>query len=278
MIVQAHNLAGAMTTQSDDGARGVNARGAVGAVGTHTHQAMQISVREARLTLDRIFLAAGIPDGMIASVREHALLSVALGLGGWMAVRDQHAAIAAGVESRIRLDADESVRYDRIAGRSNIETGIDAGGQHAWLAGASLLDVAIELAQDSGTATVNVRNLEAAEELQVLTALGRRHGVIVNVAPARPDARDVKFTVTIDRAPRTPQEWDPVLHRALHHGLAVDAVLWWELHHLSNRALSPDTVESRRHAGPIIVAADGRIIGRQVDDETDVSLLRHAAH
>jgi hypothetical protein len=32
-------------------------------------------------------------------------------------------------------------------------------------------------------------------------------------------------------------------------------------------------VSSRRHAGPIIVTEDGRVIGRQDDDETDFSLL-----
>jgi hypothetical protein len=53
-------------------------------------------------------------------------------------------------------------------------------------------------------------------------------------------------------------------------GIAVPPALWWELHHLSNTSLSPDTPESRRHAGP----DDGRIIGRSDhDDDTDISML-----
>ena len=37
--------------------------------------------------------------------------------------------------------------------------------------------------------------------------------------------------------------------------------------------LAPDSFESRRHAGTIRVEADGRIIGRNDEDETDLSLL-----
>ena len=56
-------------------------------------------------------------------------------------------------------------------------------------------------------------------------------------------------------------------------GLVVNAALWWELYHRSADALAPDSYMSRRHAGPIIVEADGKVIGRQDEDETDFSLL-----
>lgn len=242
-------------------------------------QALRISVREARLTLDRIFLAAGVPDGLVPAVRDHALASAALGLGGWEMVRDCHAAIGAGDAARITATDERG-------------TAIDARGLHAWLAGATILDVCVAAAQASGPGTVSVRNVAAPQELAVLGTLAHRHGARVAIRARsvhervarqrngnirRNDAADdVILDVTIACSPQTRAEWDPVLHRALHQGLEVDAALWWQLHRLSNRALSPDTVESRRHAGPVIVTADGQVIGRPVDDDTDFSLLEPA--
>ena len=57
------------------------------------------------------------------------------------------------------------------------------------------------------------------------------------------------------------------------NGVRVEAALWWTLYHRSADALAPDSYLSRRHAGPIIVEADGKVIGRQDEDETDFSLL-----
>jgi len=225
-------------------------------------QTLLISVREARLTLDRIFLAADVHEGLVPAVRDHALASAALGLGGWPMVRDRNAAIGAGDASRIGVTTDERGAC------------IDARGLHAWLAGATILDLCIDAAQPGGRATVRVRDVADRAELAVLAALAHRHGARVAIRGSDDGADAVTIDVTIVDSPRAHGEWDPVLHRALHDGLEVDAGLWWELHHLSNRALSPDTVESRRHAGPIIVTADGKVIGRPVDDDTDFALLR----
>ena len=45
------------------------------------------------------------------------------------------------------------------------------------------------------------------------------------------------------------------------------------LGHASHEALAPDSFESRRHAGTIRVEADGRITGRNDEDETDLAML-----
>jgi len=246
----------------------------VSAATSHRTDEMLISVREARLTLDRIFLAAGVPDGIIPSVREHALISAALGLGGWTMVRDQHREIGDSARRHISLVAASQAA---TAGNASAAT-IDGGGQHAWIAGATILDLAIDAAQSSGDATVAAHNVLCVDELAVLAALGSRHGVVATATALAHEPGAATVAVSLARVSRASHERDPVLHAALHRGLPVGAALWWELHHLSNRALSPDTVESRRHAGPIIVTADGRVIGRPVDDETDVSLLRQAAH
>src|SRR5205085_9638605 len=98
-------------------------------------QPLRISVREARLTLDRIFLAADVHDGLVPAVRDHALASAALRLVGWAMVRDRNAAIGAGDAARITVTHDEQGSC------------IDAAGLHAWLAGATILDLCVDAAQ-----------------------------------------------------------------------------------------------------------------------------------
>jgi hypothetical protein len=223
-------------------------------------EVLRVSVRELRMTLERIFLWAGVPDGLVGSVREHALMSAALGLGGLSMVLDDHAAIATSAKHPARL-LDE---------RSDC-TVIDANGQHLWCIGATLLDLAIDAA---GTATARIEaiNVGAGEEAGVLAALAHRQAARVRIR-RDPGAAAVTLEVTTTPPPCTLAGWDPVLHRVLREGLPVAATSWWTLHELSYRALSPDTIDSRRHAGPIFVAADGRIIGRPVDDDTDFALL-----
>ena len=65
---------------------------------------------------------------------------------------------------------------------------------------------------------------------------------------------------------------DLILQTALADGTPVPKALWEELYALSHDALTPDSIESRRHAGPVMVDAQGRVHGRD-DDDTDFSLL-----
>jgi len=54
---------------------------------------------------------------------------------------------------------------------------IDAGGAHAWLAGATILDLGLEAAlRGGGRASLCVHNVEDPAELAVLSALAHRHG------------------------------------------------------------------------------------------------------
>jgi hypothetical protein len=67
---------------------------------------------------------------------------------------------------------------------------------------------------------------------------------------------------------------DPLLRELQQDGVLIEAELWWRIYHLAQRALTPDSVVSRRHAGPLIVNDDGTVIGRKDnDDETDIGFL-----
>lgn len=218
---------------------------------------LAISVRESRMMLSRIFLAAGVPEGQVPSITDHALLSAAMGLGGY--------AMLAALHEEMGRQAQATALAVTTAADGTLDA--DAGGQHPWIIASTLTDLLVAAAQRDGRAVAVVRNVAEPSELTIVTALAHRHGARATVGA------DGRIELELAASPQSLAEWDPVLWRAIREHIPTDAALWWSVYKLSHRALSPDTVESRRHAGPIIIAADGRVIGRPVDDDTDVSFL-----
>jgi hypothetical protein len=159
----------------------------------------------------------------------------------------------------------------RLEERSHHELDFDGGGLHAWLVLPTLLDLAVAAARRHGRSETRVRGVQRAAELQVAAALAVRHGAVAHVTSTEAGAL---ITVTHAARPRTIEQWDPLLREAIQHGWRFERTRWREIYALSNKALAPDSVVSRRHAGPVVVDAEGRIVGRTpIDDETDLRTL-----
>ena len=237
--------------------------------------------REIRLVVERLLLLTPLPFGFIPAVRDVVLYSAIAGLGGLPLLLARLEALKAADPRALRLTEPEPGRFE-----------VDGGGQHAWVTLPSLLDLAAEGVALHGSAVVTVTSVLDPEELLAAAGLGRRQGLLAfgaigaaqvaapcadGVAPGRLREARAAATLFAAPAPAAPGLVDPLLARALRDGLTVPAELWWQAHHLSNTALAPDTVESRRHAGPVIVLPDGTVIGRtDNDDDTDFSLLTAA--
>lgn len=239
--------------------------------------------REIRLVVERILLLTPLPHGFIPAVRDVVLYSAVAGRGGMPLLLERLDLLKRADPRALRVAEPEPGRFE-----------VACGGQHAWVALPSLLDLAAEAVALHGSALVTATDVEDPEELLVAAALGRRQGMLAfgvvgaaqlaapcadGDAPGYP--RCARASATLFAAPMRERvgrgDVDPLMARALREGLAVPADLWWRAHHLSNTALAPDTVESRRHAGPVIVLPDGTVIGRKDnDDDTDVSLLTGA--
>ncbi|WP_338663782.1 hypothetical protein VQH23_01185 [Pararoseomonas sp. SCSIO 73927] len=228
-----------------------------------TESPVTLLPREVRLVVERILLLTTVPHGLIPAVRDVVLYSAAAGLGGLPLLRRRFA----------DLRAAETVA-PRITEISPSHLAVDAGGGHAWVALPMILDALGDAVAREGAALAEVTNLRDPEELRTASAYAPREGLSVFVADAATLPAGLG-TITLTAAPST--AGDAVLERALREGVVVEPALWWDLHHLSNTALSTDTPESRRHAGPVIVEADGRVTGRtDHDDDTDLSLLTSA--
>ena len=222
-----------------------------------TKRTLHVSVREARMSVDRILLTCGLPSGSVHASRECVLLSQSLGLGGFRALLEGHAAIS--------MDGFESIRATDAEDGSLV---FDGAGLHAWVILPTLVDLAVDAARRRGNADASVVSVSHAEELGVATGLAKRYGSEIEISQNRLKARN-------SSCPRSAAQWDPLLFDAMMNGYDVEEKLWRAVHALSNAALAGDSVVSRRHAGPVILQDDGSIRGRlPQDDDFDMNMLK----
>jgi hypothetical protein len=213
------------------------------------------------MCVDRILLTCGVPSGYVHAARECVLLSQALGLGGFQALLLGRGGIDMHLFSAMQVEEHKD---------SGLV--IEAAGTHAWLLLPTLTDLTVDIARRSGRATASVKNVAEPDELQIVSALAKRHGASAYFAK---DGNGVTVSVSNAARPRSAEQWDPLLHAAMRDGFPVEESLWRAVHAQSNSALAPDSVVSRRHAGPVILQDDGTIFGRRPqDDDFDMNMLR----
>ena len=228
---------------------------------------LHISLREARLVLDRILLETGLPYGFNAAIREAVLLSEVQKIGrrgGFERFVSLHSTLSdarpAALECRPSI------------GDAPLE--VDCAGQHAWVAVQMLVDLLLAEKAERGCTQLLARNLLEPVELHVAQMLAQRQGAIVSVDICDDKCATGSVTLSLLNQTLPPKDFiDPGLRLIIERGLPVDAALWWSMYRLSLGALRPDDVISRRHAGANIVDESGRVIGRPTDDDTDFSLL-----
>jgi hypothetical protein len=222
---------------------------------------LRVSLRESRLVLERLMQVTRVDPGLVPSLRDCALYSAALGLGGFPELLRHLDLLRAAKPIGLRI----------IEGADTLLTDIsvaDCTGQHAWIAAPFLVDLCVERHRRGLPGILVAQNLAEIGELHIAGALAEAHGLSATVTAAEQNGTAVRLSVQ-SRADGHPTVLDTIRR----HGIPVEADLWWRLFHLANEALAPDSYTSRRHAGAIMVTADGRVVGRQDEDDTDLSLL-----
>jgi hypothetical protein len=215
--------------------------------------------REMRMMTERVFSITGLPKGFFLMVQDVVMYSQRLGLGGFALLERRSPSLKGADPSCVSVASEDG---DRLV--------LDGDKQHAWFVVPAVIDLLGELAQKQGRATITVTNVVDSSELRVAVELAARSGLAATFMPgAQPSLSATPTKISGDITKDEPMHWD-----LLQNGLSIDADLWWRVYSLATKALAPDSVVSRRHAGPVIVNDDGSIIGRKdSDDETDLSLL-----
>lgn len=208
---------------------------------------LRVMPREMRMMIERILSLTALPKGFAMMAGDVLMYSQLMQLGGFAMLER-------------RFETLKNVDLSRISFHDETRR-LDVGGQHAWIAVPSLLDfLGFGVIRD-GKACIEVTNAVDPEELRITEGLGLRHGLAVSV-----DGQSVSAT----RADIS----DPMLDRVMTEGCPIPAPLWWRIYERAQTALLKDSAISRRHAGPVIVTEDGRVIGRtDNDDDTDISFI-----
>lgn len=222
-------------------------------------QTLRAMPREMRMMSERILSMTGLPKGFFLAVPDLVMYSQKLKLGGFALLEDRFDALCLARPEKISVISEEGHTL-RLGG----------SGQHAWFVLPAVIDLLGELAARFGQAEITVSDIIDAQELKVAEEFGCRSGLSVAV--------ETGSNVVLRATPRPlcgdERSDDPLLWDLLENGIAVDAELWWRIYHMAKKALAPDSIVSRRHAGPMIVTNDGTVIGRKDnDDETDISFL-----
>jgi hypothetical protein len=224
-----------------------------------TDVTLRIMPREMRMMTERVFSLSGQPKGFFLMVQDVVMYSQKLGLGGFALLEQRWESLKAADPALVWIARDQG---DKLT--------LDAAGQHAWFVIPTVIDLLGELATRHGSGAVTVINVADAAELRVAADLAARNGLAASFTEsAQPTLTASPAAMSGDVSKDEPLLWD-----LLQNGVSIDADLWWRIYAIAQKALAPDSVVSRRHAGPVIVNDDGSIIGRKdSDDETDLSFL-----
>ncbi len=208
-------------------------------------ETLRVMPREMRMMSERILSLTALPKGSALMMGDTVMYSQAMGLGGFGMLLDRLDILMTADPARIVLKDDR----------------LQCGGQHAWVAVPSLIDLlglAVALGKD---ARIEVADVADPGELRIAEGLGGRNGLKVTVDG---------LTVSAVPGPVS----DPLLDGVMQQGCRLSAARWWRVYDRAQTALAPDSAVSRRHAGPVIVTEDGQVIGRKDnDDDTDVSFI-----
>lgn len=218
---------------------------------------LRIMPREMRMMAERILSLTNLPKGIFLTMPDHVMFSQGLGLGGFAMLEEAFDELRTADPRALAIESEEGAGLV-----------LDCDSQHGWIAAAPVVDLMGELVAAHGSAIVTCVEANHPEELAIVVPLARRAGLDVALnGPAT-------FSATrLDRTGRIADD-EPLLWSLLNDGTPIPAELWWRIYEMAKKALAPDTVVSRRHAGPMIVNDDGTVIGRKDnDDETDISFL-----
>lgn len=209
---------------------------------------LNLSLREARVTVGRALWLTGIDLGAAPSARETVIACEAVGLQGFRRLLDDFDLLTETAGRRVTVRADGA---DVI---------VDGAGVHAFFATRGLLDVAALTVARHGSARVRVDGVTRPELLAVLPHVAN-DGLRLDVRVLSPESSEIVAARGAAAASAT----SPVEAVAT-RGMQVDAELYWELYHLSERALTPDSPVSRNHTGRSVFNEKGEVIGEMGED------------
>lgn len=249
---------------------------------------MRVSVREAKVVTERLLMLTGLHLGLVPGVRDFLLAAETVGAGAFRFLRDELSTVTDIGVPRLHLARERPgllevdggnhyapfigplllnlvvlrvrqlgtagvlIRNVRrpdllqglvpLANRRGLLCTVIVPGDNARVVamGWGLTTQPVLVGQlpipiaDYGTASARINSGGDPLQTQLAIALA-----IATGQPSRPQGTDAETGISVE------------LRRALRDGFEVESVLWWDLYHRSNKALTPTSEISRTHTGRI---------------------------
>ena len=209
-----------------------------------------MSVRECRLILERLLVAAGARPGEVPAARDALLTTEIHGQNVLQLIHQHPLAIP-----------EQPVNYDE-AQPTVLANGF---GRLSALLIPALRDIILE----RGTVEISICNVQTPQLLHALNAVPELDASSIIVTACEDSAR-VKATPADQTETASRQSARIERLKAAHlNGLPVPGAVWLDLYQRSNGALLSESPQTRRHAGYKDVDETGRIV-KQMDDDVDV--------
>jgi hypothetical protein len=207
-----------------------------------------MSVRECRLILERLLIAAGLGPGEVPAARDALLAAEIHGLGLLEYIHAEPLSIPS-----------QPVTYNE----TSTPVVVDGAGRLAALLLPALRDIILE----HGTVQIRVLNVTAPQLLQALESVPELDASNIRIDLTAPESVVVEASpgdAALQQAGRQQR-----ITNAHQNGLPVPGIVWLDLYQRSNAALHTESAQTRRHAGYKDVDETGRIV-KQMDDDVDI--------
>jgi hypothetical protein len=215
-----------------------------------------MSVRECRLILERLLIAAGLGSGEVPAARDALLAAEIHGLG-----------LLEYIHSRPLTIPNQPVRYQE----TDSTVFVDGAGHLAALLLPALRDIILE----RGDVQIVVSNTEAPHLFQALESVPELDGSSISVDVHSNGSATLTASPSVSAQRQIAR--GECITNAHRNGLPVPGIVWLDLYQRSNAALHSESARTRHHAGHKDVDETGRIV-KQMDDDLDVEFaLKQAA-
>lgn len=210
-----------------------------------------MSVRECRLILERLLVAAGLAPGEVPAAGDALLAAEIHGLRLLEYLHTEPLTIPT-----------QAVSYNE----STSTVSVDGAGRLAALLLPALRDIILE----HGTVQIPVRNVTAPQLLQAIESVPELDSSKIRIDLSAPESVVVEASPA-DAAQAAQQQASRQqrITNAHRNGLPVPGIVWLDLYQRSNAALHTESAQTRRHAGHKDVDETGRIV-KQMDDDVDI--------
>lgn len=226
---------------------------------------MRASARELRHMVGRYLHARQCPRFAVNAIRDAILAAEAEGFDAVSFMEQTRSDFPLGLTQFAVSDESGRVVLD------------GAGSSAALLAPALIDELALARAAGGENTAVRVLNVPGIAMISALGDYAAVRGVAYSIEDLQDDSAALVVR-SVNAYPAAPASGaaGPAMERILQEGYVLNEEQFWRLFHESNEALTPDSEESRRHAGSQLYDENGVLLG-EVSEETYLHLRSEIA-